>query len=63
MCSFPASGSSWKSFARGGVADTIAVTEDARKRAQAIAPVVWLLGKTGQEADRDCRATWVVLFE
>src|ERR1700680_2752697 len=24
MCSFPASGSSWKSFARGGVADTIA---------------------------------------
>src|ERR1700692_4590110 len=24
-----------------------AVTEDARKRAQSIAPVVWLLGKTG----------------
>ena len=40
----------WKAISEvlfGDVRDTGAGTEDARKRAQAIAPVVWLLGKTG----------------
>ena len=40
----------WKAISEvqfGDMPGSGAVTEDARKRAQAIAPVVWLLGKTG----------------
>jgi uncharacterized protein (DUF697 family) len=40
----------WKAISEvlfGDIDGSGAVTEDARKRAQAIAPVVWLLGKTG----------------
>jgi predicted GTPase len=40
----------WKAISEvqfGDMPASVAVTEDARKRAQAIAPVVWLLGKTG----------------
>lgn len=40
----------WKAISEvlfGDIGGSGASTEDARKRAQAIAPVVWLLGKTG----------------
>jgi flagellar biosynthesis GTPase FlhF len=40
----------WKAISEvlfGDTGGSGAGTEDARKRAQAIAPVVWLLGKTG----------------
>lgn len=40
----------WKAISEvlfGDISGSGASTEDARKRAQAIAPVVWLLGKTG----------------
>jgi hypothetical protein len=42
----------WKAISEiefGDMPGSVADLEDARKRAQAIAPIVWLLGKTGAD--------------